>query len=704
MGAKCLFRGLRCGDGMPVRVKSIKSGSTAAKPATATKAKPAVEPLGTARVRSTPLQAKSSNSSATKSTSRYQRNWGRAPRLWFAAKALAALSATGAVVLVMAVGYTLVTMPAPQMATPQVKESGLEILAADGAILSGRAQAARYVTLRNLPTHLVDAVLATEDRRFYSHWGFDPQGLLRAGLTNLWHQRAVQGGSTITQQLAKNLFLVPKRTLARKAEELLYALALEVRYSKDEILELYLNRVYFGGGAYGIAAATDTYFGVTPEELSLSQSAMLAGLLKAPSRYSPTNSVDLATARAQTVLTGMAAAAIITPAEAARAKREPALLRPEMGMRAPGTGYAADWVAERLPHLITGEPGKLRVETTLDLALQQQAEAIVGRALEVEGEKLNVRQAAVVVLDNDGAVRAIVGGKAYAQSQFNRAVKARRQPGSAFKPFIYLAAVEAGLTPDTILEDAPFTVGDWTPRNYTGEYQGAVTARQALADSLNTVAVRLFQTAGRGAVVRTARRLGITSDLTDDASLALGTSELTPLELAGAYVPFANGGRAVTPHLIKRIRDAAGKSRYRYRAPQRGRLIDQPDLVAMTDMLAATLISGTAKSAALGGIEAAGKTGTTQDSRDAWFAGFTADFTAVVWVGNDDGAPMHKVTGGGLPARIWRDVMLAAHASVASRPLPGSRPAGAVAAQQAPDDGGSTTTNGLDAFLRALSN
>jgi penicillin-binding protein 1A len=618
--------------------------------------------------------------------------WRPRPRLWLAAKLTAGAASLAIAFLATAIAYTLSTMPPLESTAVKSKERGPAVVAADGTLLTRKAHAQRYVKLERLPTHLIDAVLATEDRRFYRHWGVDPWGLIRASAVNVWSGRTVQGGSTITQQLAKNLFLEPERTFARKRDELLYALALEARFTKDEILELYLNRVYLGGGAYGVAAASDLYFGVPPEQLTLAQSAIMAGLLKAPSRYAPTNSPALAKARGHTVLAAMADAEIIAPALAELTKREPVGLVQESGTAGePTAGYATDWVADLLPQLVKGSTEGVRVETTLDLGLQLQAESIVRRVLERDGQKLGASEAAVVVLDNDGAVRALVGGRSYARSQFNRAIKARRQPGSAFKPFVFLAAVEAGMTPDSVLIDAPFTVAGWTPRNYNGEYRGAVTARDALALSINTVAVRMFQTAGRDGVVNTARRLGITSPLVDDASLALGTSEVTPLELAGAYVPFGNGGQAVTPHLVAAVTGADGKPLWSYQPPAPRNVIAPEALTAMTDMMTETIETGTGKAAAIPGVPAAGKTGTTQDSRDAWFAGVTAHYTAVVWVGNDDGSPMNKVTGGTLPAKIWRDVMKAAHTGLESHPLPGSHIA--------------TTTSSLDlsGLLRSLS-
>mgnify|MGYP001323223691 CR=1 FL=1 len=607
-----------------------------------------------------------------KATARSRRSFTL--RSWsFALKASALVGSLGAIGLALALAYTLVVMPIPQRGIRDGKQSGIEILASDGSLISGHSQPQRYVPLASLPTHLIDAVLATEDRRFYAHWGVDPWGLARATAANVMAMRLSQGGSTITQQLAKNLFLEPRRTLGRKIEEMLYALALEVRYSKQEILELYFNNVYFGGGAYGIAAATRTYFDCEPEDLALAQSALIAGLLKAPSRYAPTNSITLAMERSRVVLEGMADAGIINRATADKAiKASVGLKIGQSSKDESGTGYVADWAIELLPQLVSSTPGKLTVETTIDAKLQRKAEAAIRQVLAKEAKLSKGAEIAFILLDRDGAVRAMLGGRSYQASQYNRAIKARRQPGSAFKPFIYLAAVEAGVSPDMMITDEPFSVGDWTPRNYSGEYLGPITVRQGLAQSVNTVAVKLFMEAGRRSVLRVARRLGISSDMHSDPSLALGTAEVSPLELAGAYVPFANGGHAVEPFLVRRILTDDGKALFERRGPDPLTVVEPAHLAALNDMMMATVRDGTGRQAQLAHWPVGGKTGTTQDFRDAWFIGYTAQFTAAVWVGNDDNSPLPRITGGSLPARLWKAAMQAVHKGMPPKPLPGS--------------------------------
>ncbi len=525
----------------------------------------------------------------------------------------------------------------------------------------------RPVQLAELPPALIQAVLATEDRRFYDHFGLDLIGASRAAVVNLRSGRIEQGGTTITQQLAKNVFLSPERTIKRKVQETLLALWLERKFSKDEILTLYLDRVYLGAGAYGFDAAARRYFGKPAAKVSLSEAAMLAGLLKAPSRYSPSRDLARARARAAQVLDNMVAAGYLGPAQARAAKRRPAgLVSPPR--RGRGARYFADWVLEQVPRYLGHTRRDLVVVTTLDKRLQGAAESALGDALSKHGARLDVSQAALVALAPDGAVRAMVGGRSYAESQFNRATQARRQPGSAFKLFVYLAGLEAGLTPDHVMRDEPVRIGDWQPRNYAGTYSGEVTLRQALAGSINTVAVKVAERAGRGRVIKAARRLGLTAKLEPHPSLALGAAEVTLMELTTAYAPLANGGMGVWAHAITEIRDGLGEVLYRRRGSGLGRVIAARELAQLNDMLGAAIEEGTAKAARLG-RPAAGKTGTSQDFRDAWFIGYTADFVAGVWVGNDDAAPMKRVTGGGLPALVWRDFMTAAHAGLPPRPI-----------------------------------
>jgi penicillin-binding protein 1A len=577
----------------------------------------------------------------------------------------------GAIVLGGAVVYFISQIPDPVLATLDDRPPNVTVLAADGTVLAERGLRRGHIRVDVLPDHLIKAVVATEDRRFYHHLGIDPVGLVRAVYRNLTAGAVVQGGSTITQQLAKNLFLKPDRTITRKLEELIYAVWLEQSFSKDEILELYLNRVYFGGGTYGVEAAARHYFGRSARDVTLAHSAMLAGLLKAPSRYAPTRSIRAASVRTQVVLDNMVEAGFLTEAEARKAGAQPLKLR----AKGDDTGYpyAVDWVAELLPEYIGEHDGALIVNTTIDAKLQRVAQERLRKLLDTEGRKLHAGQGAVVVLEpSSGAVRALVGGRSYKASPFDRALKALRQPGSAFKPFVYLAALESGFTPNSIAYDGPVNVGGWRPKNYKNAYRGRVTLRYSLAHSLNTVAVKLTAEIGPRRIVDTAHRLGISSTLHAQPSIALGTAEVTLLELAGAYAPFANGGKRVLPHVITRIRNSDSKTLYRRRKSVTGQVVALHNVGAMNDMLSAAVVRGTGKRAAIPGHMAAGKTGTTQNSRDAWFVGYTAHYVAGVWVGNDDGTHMKQVTGGTLPASLWHDIMLAAHRGKKPLALPGA--------------------------------
>jgi len=576
----------------------------------------------------------------------------------------------GAIVLGAAVIYFIARVPDPVIAALDDRPPNVTVLAQDGTVLAERGLRRGHVRLDVLPPYLVEAVLATEDRRFYSHWGVDPLGLVRASFRNASAGSVVEGGSTITQQLAKNLFLSPKRTYVRKLEEVVYAVWLEQRFSKDEILELYLNRVYFGGGTYGVEAASRRYFGKSARFVTLPQAALLAGLLKAPSRYSPTRSVKLASARVDEVLENMVQAGYLSPDEARRASQQP--LRLSAKGDDTGYPYPVDFVAELLPEFVGEADGDLIVETTIDAGLQRVSQQALRNLLDSEGAELNASEGAVVVLDPLGAVRALVGGRSYSTSPFDRALKALRQPGSAFKPFVYLAALESGYRPDSVAYDGPTTIAGWSPRNYTGLYQGEITLRDALAQSINTVAARLAAEVGPWRVVRTARRLGIHSRLHDSPSIALGTAEVTLLELTGAYTPFANGGQGVLPYIITRVRDGDGKVLYERRRSTTGQVVALQFVGAMNDMMNATVIRGTGKQAAIPDHIAAGKTGTTQSFRDAWFIGYTAHYVGGVWIGNDNGARMKKVTGGTLPAKLWHDIMLYAHRDQTPEPLPGA--------------------------------
>ena len=572
----------------------------------------------------------------------------------------------------MFVHYTL-TFPDPLTLRHRERAPVVRILARDGSVLAERGAAADFMPLDLLPPLVINAVVATEDRRFREHRGLDPIGLLRASFANLRAGRFAQGGSTLTQQLAKNLFLSPERTMSRKLEELVLALWLEMRLSKTDILELYLNRVYFGGGAYGIEAASQRFFDKSARELTIAEAAVIAGLLKAPSKYSPISSPIAARARGRVVLSSMLDAGVITKEQEQKARAETVnFAGPRQSSETTGAEYAVDFVLERLPPLVGSGHAEVIVETTIDAGLQRRANEIVNKELVLQGSVMAASQAALVVLDTDGGIRALVGGRSYTDSQFNRAVKARRQPGSAFKPFVYLAALESGLTPDSTTYDLPISIKGWAPRNFDGRYTGAVTLRHALAQSINTVAVRLILDIGAQRVVSVARRLGIHSELRDDPSLALGTSEVSMLELAGAYGAFGNGGREIEPHAIRRVRMSSGRVLYARPAADTAQAIAPQYVGAMNDMLNAAMTQGTGKRAAIPLHPAAGKTGTSQDFRDAWFVGYTAHLTAAVWVGNDNGQMMDKVRGGNIPAEIWNEVMRVAHQGKAPLALPGT--------------------------------
>jgi penicillin-binding protein 1A len=546
----------------------------------------------------------------------------------------------------------------------------VKIVSVDGKLLANRGMTGgEAVGLHEMSPYIPQAVMAIEDRRFYSHFGIDPMGLGRALLGNLTSGRFSQGGSTLTQQLAKNLFLKPDRTIERKVQEVLLALWLEQKHTKDQILEMYLNRVYFGSGAYGVEAASRRYFGKSARDVTLSEAALLAGLLKAPSRLSPARDPKAAEARAQLVLAAMRDENMIGEKELATAMSAPATRAASYW-----TGsehYVADRIMEELPNLIGEVRSDIIVDSTIDLTLQDLAEKSIRRLIDENGEKLSVSQGALVSIDNSGAVRAMVGGYDYANSQFDRAAEARRQPGSAFKPFVYLAALEAGRTPDSIRNDAPISIGKWKPDNYNGKYFGRVTLATALAKSLNSVAAQLTMEVGPDAVIEVAHRMGIESQLQANTSIALGTSEVTPLELTAAYVPFANGGYKPEVHFIQRITTTAGEVLYEGAGGNAPRVV-RPEIVGMMNsMMTGTVEVGTAKKAAFN-WPSAGKTGTSQNSRDAWFVGYTANLTTGVWFGNDDGKPMKKVTGGALPAQAWHEFMVAAHEGVPVAPLPGT--------------------------------
>ncbi len=612
----------------------------------------------------------SSGRRARSEAEREHHGGGERPRHW---RVLYVLSIAGiwcGVGIAAVLAYFAADLPSTEGLWRQERTHAVTLLDVGGRVIARRGiDAGLPVTLRDLPAHVPQAVLASEDRRFYSHIGLDFWGLGRAAWVNMNAGRVVQGGSTITQQLAKNLFLKPERTFGRKIQEALLAVYLEMSYSKDEILSLYLNRVYFGAGAYGIDAAARRYFNKPAARLSLVEGAILAGLLKAPTRYSPVNGIELAQQRASVVLQAMVETHAITAEQRDDALRT----RPKLATSAEtqGNQYLVDWVMERLPGLVGRPNVDLIVQTTLDLELQRLAEEAVLKTLRAKARP-NV-QGALVAMTTDGAVKAMVGGRSYVSSEFNRATQAKRQPGSAFKPFVFLAALEAGRTPSTKVIDAPVTYRGWTPANFSEKHEGEMTMAEALARSVNTVAVKLCLEVGPKTVARTARRMGIVSDLAPVPSLALGTSEVTLSELVTAYVPFATGGRKAIAHGVKRVTSIRGEVLYERSGSGLGIAVNADAAGAMNRMLMKSIREGTGKAAALGERPSAGKTGTSQDFKDAWFVGYTRQVVAGVWTGNDANRPMDKENRGGtLPAMIWKTFMESATAGQPVMPLPGS--------------------------------
>jgi penicillin-binding protein 1A len=568
------------------------------------------------------------------------------------------------------IAYHAAQLPPIDQLTVPKRPPNIAILAADGSLLANRGETGgRTVTIGEVPPYLPKAFVAIEDKRFYDHFGIDPIGLSRAVVNNLSRRGGMQGGSTLTQQLAKNLFLTQERTAARKIQEAILALWLERTYSKNQILELYLNRVYFGSGAYGVEAAAQRYFNKSARSVTIAEAAMLAGLVQAPSRLAPNRNPEAAEKRAQLVISAMADQGLISQASAKTALVAPAEAAERVG--AGSVNYAADYVMDVLDDFIGAIEGDVTVLTTIDTKLQATAETVLVEALNAQGAKLHASQGAVVSMAPDGALRALIGGRDYTKSQFNRAAAARRQPGSAFKPFVYLTALEQGLSPDTIRDDSPVSIKGWTPENNSRTYRGPVTLKTAMANSLNTIAVKLNQEVGPREVVRTAQRLGINSALQANPSLALGTSEVTAVELTSAYATFANGGKSVLPYVIREVKTTGGKVLYARKGAGFGEVV-QPQILSMINaMFNETMRNGTGSKANLPDWEMGGKSGTTQDFRDAWFVGFSARLVTSVWIGNDDNSPMKRVYGSGLPAEIWSKFMKVAHAGQQPAPLPG---------------------------------
>ncbi len=527
------------------------------------------------------------------------------------------------------------------------------------------------VPLDQMPDNLIKAVLATEDRRFFDHHGIDVLGTIRALTEDLRANAVVEGGSSISQQLAKNLFLSNERTISRKIKEAFLAVWLEANLSKDQILELYLDRAYMGGGTFGVEAASQFYFGKSVKDLNLAEAALLAGLFKAPSRYAPHINLPAARARANEVLTNMVQAGFMTEGQVIGARRHPADVIEHAAL--PGSpDYFLDWAFDQVKKLDLAGNRVLTVYSTIDMGMQRAAQDAIVSNLRQSGTAYRVKQAALVAVDPDGAVRAMVGGRDYGESQFNRATDALRQPGSSFKPFVYATAMMNGFTPKSIVQDAPICIGNWCPRNYGGHFSGPVTLTTGLVKSINVIPVRLAQAIGRDKIVAVAHSMGITSELRITRSLPLGASEVSVIDMAGAYAVFANGGYKATPYGFTKIVNGRGKVVYdrKREAKPPKRVLPENVVAEMNGMLVQVPEWGTGRRAKLDGIRTAGKTGTTSAYRDAWFCGFTGNLVATVWFGNDGYQATRRLTGGTLPAQTWHDFMTYAHRGVQLKPIP----------------------------------
>lgn len=551
-------------------------------------------------------------------------------------------------------------LPDTSQVQPLNTKPSITVLAHDGTMI------ARYgglkgdlVQVRDLPPYVGNAVLAIEDRRFYSHYGVDPLGLARAMWVNVKARRFVQGGSTITQQLAKNLFLTPEKTIRRKVQEALLALIIDFRHDKDEILSAYLNRVYYGSGAYGIDAAARTYFDKPAQDLTLWEGAMLAGLLKAPSRYSPAVNPKLARDRTRVVISAMEDAGYLSEAQKSEELSRGKVELAGSGKAGDLNRYFADWIINQIDSFVSNNDRDIIVRTTFDTRLQILAEEkLAANLAKLPAEEKDI-QAAIITMTPDGAVVAMIGGRDYTESQFNRATQAVRQPGSAFKPMVYLAAIETGFSPTDKIEDAPITTGKYRPKNHDGKYYGVVTLTDALALSLNTATIRLLDTVGTGRLVDVTRRLGFLQKLRAELASGLGASETTLIELTNAYAVIANGGFAIWPYAVLSIEDTAGNKLYQHTQVEAPRLFTERDMRALDSMLVQVVARGTGQAAQLSQGHVAGKTGTSQDYRDAWFVGYTDRLVTGVWLGKDNSGGMKRISGGGYPARIWHDYMQA---------------------------------------------
>ncbi len=569
-------------------------------------------------------------------------------------KFIAALVITFAACLL----YCFLTLPDIEQAVSRTRQPSTTITAENGNEVATYGQIYSAVVMPDyLPKHATEAIIATEDRRFYHHFGFDVIAFTRAMAVNLIKGRYAQGGSTITQQVAKNLFLTPNKNIKRKVQELLLAFWLEHKFTKQQIMALYLNRVYLGAGTYGIEAAANKYFQKTSADLNLKEAAILAGMLKAPTRYNPAANPEQAEKRARIVLQNMVDEGYISEAERQKALNMPtgALISDKVE----GGKYFADWVYNDVNAYIGERENDIYVYTTLDQHIQEAADKILTESIKANKNK-NVTQGAIVVLDKSGGVKALIGGVNYQKSQFNRAIHALRQPGSSFKTFVYLTALQNGYKPSDIIGDFPISIGDWQPENIDKKYHGEVSLTEALAKSYNLATINLAQSLSKSEIIRTAQKMGITTPIQNTPSLALGAFEVKVIDMAVAYSAIANGGYATWPYAIKEIYSRDGYQLYMRENDDNNQILDRRAVKDMAKMLERVIQTGTGRKAKLP-FFAAGKTGTSQDYRDAWFVGFTDKYIAAVWVGNDDNSPMKKVGGSSLPAEIWRKVMLAAH-------------------------------------------
>lgn len=551
--------------------------------------------------------------------------------------------------------YCVLTLPDIDQAVARTRQPSTTITAENGnEVKTFGSVYSEVIRLNELPSYVPDAIISTEDRRFYAHFGFDIVAFTRAMLTNIFMGRYAQGGSTITQQVAKNLFLTSQKNIKRKTQELLLAFWLEHKFSKEQILTLYLNRVYLGAGTYGIEAASQKYFQKSSRDMNLLEAAIIAGMLKAPSRYNPIASAERAKARAKVILQNMVNNDALTERQMKYALTLP--VGEDKSYKVQGADYFADWVYREVNDYIGERDNDIYVYTTLDQKIQENAEKILREAV-LAAKNRNVSEGAVVVLNKSGEVKAMVGGIDYRKSQFNRAVTALRQPGSAFKPFVYLTALQNGWKREDRIDDVPLSIGKWKPENYDKKYYGSVTLDEALMKSLNLATVNLSESLSRKDIIRTAKKMGISTPVENTPSLALGTFEVKVIDMATAYSAIANGGYATWPHAIKEIYTRDGYQLYQREADTENRILDAGAVKDLTKMLEKVISQGTGRRAKIPGF-AAGKTGTTQDYRDAWFVGFTDEYVIAVWVGNDDNSPMKGVTGGTLPAEIWRKIAL----------------------------------------------